>query len=64
VRWREPCAPTRGPNGGVADSLNEAKAAFQAAWERARVMLSCAVDTERELKRFVRQLSLYRAIHK
>src|SRR5262252_7586052 len=27
-------APTRGPFGGVADSLDEAKAAFRAAWER------------------------------
>jgi hypothetical protein len=26
--------PTHGPNGGVADSLDEAKAAFRAAWER------------------------------
>ena len=25
--------PTHGPNGGVADSLDEAKAAFRAAWE-------------------------------
>ena len=25
--------PPRGPNGGVADSLDEAKAAFRAAWE-------------------------------
>jgi hypothetical protein len=24
--------PTQGPNGGVADSLDEAKAAFRAAW--------------------------------
>jgi hypothetical protein len=28
------CAPSHGPNGGVADSLDEAKAAFRAAWER------------------------------
>jgi hypothetical protein len=27
-------AQTHGPNGGVADSLDDAKAAFQAAWER------------------------------
>jgi len=26
---------THGPNGAVADSLDEAKAAFRAAWERA-----------------------------
>jgi hypothetical protein len=26
--------PSRGPNGGVADSLAEAKAAFRRAWER------------------------------
>jgi hypothetical protein len=26
--------PSHGPNGGVADSLDEAKAAFRAAWER------------------------------
>ena len=26
--------PTRGPNGGVADTLDEAQAAFRAAWER------------------------------
>jgi hypothetical protein len=26
-------APTHGPNGGVADSLGEAEAAFPAAWE-------------------------------
>jgi hypothetical protein len=26
--------PTHGPNGGAADSLDEAKAAFRAAWER------------------------------
>jgi hypothetical protein len=25
---------TSGPNGGAADSLDEAKAAFRAAWER------------------------------
>jgi hypothetical protein len=29
-------APTHGPNGGVADSLDEAKAAFRAAWEAHR----------------------------
>jgi hypothetical protein len=28
-------APTHGPNGGNADSLDEAKAAFRQAWERA-----------------------------
>jgi hypothetical protein len=28
-------APTHGPNGGIADSLDEAKAAFRRAWERA-----------------------------
>ena len=28
-------APSYGPNGGVADSLDEAKAAFRAAWVRA-----------------------------
>lgn len=28
-------APTRGPNGGIADSLDEAKVAFRRAWERA-----------------------------
>jgi hypothetical protein len=27
-------APTHGPNGGVADSLDEAKAPFRAGWER------------------------------
>jgi len=27
-------APTRGPNGGVTDSLDEAKAAFRGAWQR------------------------------
>ena len=27
-------APAHGPNGAVADSLEEAGAAFQAAWER------------------------------
>ena len=27
-------APTHGPNGGIADSLDEAMAAFRAAWER------------------------------
>ena len=27
-------APSHSPNGGVADSLDEAKAAFRAAWER------------------------------
>jgi hypothetical protein len=27
--------PTHGPNGGVADSLDEAKAAFRRAWEAA-----------------------------
>jgi hypothetical protein len=26
-------APVHGPNGGVADSLDEAKAAFRAAWD-------------------------------
>jgi hypothetical protein len=25
--------PSHGPNGGVADSLDEAKAAFRAAWD-------------------------------
>jgi hypothetical protein len=29
-----PPGPTDGPNGGVAESLDEAKAAFRAAWER------------------------------
>jgi hypothetical protein len=27
-------APSHGPNGGAADSLDEAKAAFRAAWQR------------------------------
>ena len=27
-------APSHGPNGGAADSRDEAKAAFRAAWER------------------------------
>jgi hypothetical protein len=31
----DPRAPSHGPNGGVADSLDEAKAAFRAAWVRA-----------------------------
>jgi hypothetical protein len=26
--------PSHGPNGGVADTLDEAKAAFRAAWQR------------------------------
>jgi hypothetical protein len=29
--------PTHGPNGGVANSLDEAKAAFRAAWEAGEV---------------------------
>ena len=29
--------PSHGPNGGVADSLDEAKAAFRAAWDRSLV---------------------------
>jgi hypothetical protein len=32
-------APTPGPNGGVADSLDEAKAAFRAAGERQRPLV-------------------------
>jgi hypothetical protein len=28
-------APTHGPNGGIADCLDEAKAAFKTAWETA-----------------------------
>jgi hypothetical protein len=28
--------PSHGPNGGMADSLDEAKAAFRAAWEAHR----------------------------
>ena len=34
------CAPAHGPNGGVADSLDEAKAAFRAAGERRRPRFS------------------------
>jgi hypothetical protein len=30
--------PTDGPSGGVADSLDEAKAAFRAAWGRQRLL--------------------------
>jgi hypothetical protein len=34
-RWtRSGCAPTHGPNGGVVDSLDAAKAAFRAAWKQ------------------------------
>jgi hypothetical protein len=35
-RWTQSglAQPTHGPNGGVADSLDEAKAAFRAAWQR------------------------------
>jgi hypothetical protein len=33
---RRPHAPTRGPSGGVADTLDEAKAAFRAALTDAR----------------------------
>jgi hypothetical protein len=32
-RRPHPRLPTHGPNGGVADSLDEAKSAFRAAWE-------------------------------
>jgi hypothetical protein len=33
--------PSHGPNGGVADSLDEAKAAFRAAWESYRGRAIC-----------------------
>jgi len=35
-RWTQsgPRAPTHGPNGGVADTPDEAKAALRKAWER------------------------------
>jgi hypothetical protein len=35
-RWTQSglAQPSHGPNGGVADTLDEAKAAFRAAWER------------------------------
>jgi hypothetical protein len=37
-RWTMigPRAPTQGPNGGAADSLDEAEAAFRAAWDGAK----------------------------
>ena len=31
--YRDSGAPSHGPDGGVADSLDEAKAAFRKAWE-------------------------------
>jgi hypothetical protein len=31
-------APSHGPNGGAADSLDDAKAAFRAAWGRQRAL--------------------------
>jgi hypothetical protein len=38
-------APTHGPNGGVADSLDEAKAAFRATGERPQMLnLNISVD--------------------
>jgi hypothetical protein len=36
--------PSRGSNGGVADSLDEAKAAFRVAWERPRPLSEERID--------------------
>jgi hypothetical protein len=33
LRTRAPPSPSHGPNGGVADSLDEAKTVFRAAWD-------------------------------
>jgi hypothetical protein len=35
--YRATRAPPPGPNGGVADSVDDAKAAFRGAWERHRL---------------------------